>query len=146
MTSLTSKVVTVWSAREAGLEALAQALIGVGLYLKRDYLFTSGDIEFRKEGTILPVAPQLEPIDVQTFLADWINLGYPAFQNRYKQGTMARLFGVTPLEVKYPEFLDVIQGPVDILLAQLEARALSQDSKRYWIFGRRRVRSTPEQS
>lgn len=145
MATLTSKVVTVWAGREAGLEALAQALIGVGLFTQYDFLFNSGGLEIDKAGKIFPRAPELTASDVKEFLADWINLGFPAFQARYSPAAAA-LLGKIPLEVRYPAFLDVLHGPVDILTAQLEGRALRQDSGRYWIDGHRRVRSTRPES
>jgi hypothetical protein len=145
--SLTSLACSLFSAREAGIAAIQQVQRALDLTLKWEHLFTAASIDLGTPGApgIGIAAGRLEAADLASIVTDYMNRGLPAFTSRLDSLERARLGGRSFLTV-FPDFLDVQYGPVNILEQQLFSRAFSQDSKRYWVMGRRRVRTTSESS
>lgn len=153
MASLTSRVITLYDARESAIAALQQLLEVGRKVLSREDVFgdTSLGVTLQKGPLLppfqIPSAPSLEAAQLLTIMTDVTNRGFAALPDYVNFFTKLRV-GDRNLSTYLLNQLgkEVLQGPVDIVAMQLDLRALSQDSGRYWFSGRRRIRSSNPES
>lgn len=138
MATLTSQVVTVKDGRESGIAALEHLLSYGAWVLSHEYLF--GDATAGGPDNPLPAAPSLSPDGLLAMLADFTNRGYASIPDYLNWVGRLRV-GDSELSDVYPDLKPFLYGPVDILLIELEGRALSQANARVWTDRRRRVRN-----
>jgi len=137
---LTSKVVTLFDAREAVLSALGQLLYAGELVLGRDFLWSSASIPVGPKGIELPAAPTLQASELLQLIDGYYSQGFDYLENHLS--FLGRLtLGKRKLQDVYPDFRALETDPISLAVIELLERALSQKNPRQWVTAHFRSRS-----
>lgn len=139
---LTSKVVTLWDAREAMLSALGQLLYAGDVINKHSNLWEQVTIGV---GDVLrPFPSAVNDLDAELMvqlLDGYFSQGYEYIANNLGGLGKFELRKGQKLEVKFPDFKDLLEDPLSLGVRELLERALRQNKPRQWVTAHFRSRS-----
>lgn len=138
---LTSKVCTLWDAREALLDTAGQLLYAGQIIVQNKQLWERVGIVPGRDVAIGVTNDLDDPGFFLSLLDGYFGQGYSYITSHLGEFGNLTLRSGRPLESKFPDFRELIIDPISYGVQELIDRSLSQSRPRQWVTAHFRSRS-----